>query len=628
MRIPPEYRAFTWSMSWRAAALAALSTISFPEALQVNPPAGDTGDWPAPPYSIAAGGYATEPVVALARKPPAKKAPTASAEELAEKAEEEKVAGEARRQELEQKEAQAVDAIERMVSQADLRGKLPTAAQASTVEPKGVDDHDDTPVSPLFRLKGDSRTDYWCDDTAGEPMFEGIVSDSLACEEKCGTNSKCGFFSFFEGSKYCLLSEECSEMSPSSKGHVKVFAKTEGGDAAGSRHDEAGGGEAVEHGPPSGGPPRSHQSRPEEDRLLHDVASRYLDRSDDFYDAGATFKAGYQPRGPIVDIDAGIMKRIAGFVVDQLQGDSGLKGGRREVGMLQSVAGRLTAALAKQPPDTEVTQLGAKKLVREAVAQTVLSASRPGREAAVLPATEADVAAPSLVGRPWQSPEDAMQAQEELEQAERGAEEARRAQRELRALEEEEEEAARRQLVVRESSEPEREAANELEARRAARDLRRLELAGGSEEDEDGLERRASDGGGAGAPAGGAVGEEAEAGPAASRARQKANQTFRKVKSIGQALGAAELVPRLSEAAWGKLGAVWAEVSEGIVVARREPEVAAAILELVDALTEGQKGQELPHGRRGEPQRTGAGRAPWLDTAARDPKGLAPLRPL
>jgi hypothetical protein len=105
-------------MSWRAATLTALSTISFPEALQVNPPAGDIdiGDWPAPPYSIAAGGYATEPVVALARRPPAKKAPAASAEELAEKAEEEKVAGEARRQELEQKEAQAVDAIERMVT--------------------------------------------------------------------------------------------------------------------------------------------------------------------------------------------------------------------------------------------------------------------------------------------------------------------------------------------------------------------------------------------------------------------------------------------------------------------------------------------------------------------------------
>lgn len=627
MRIPPEHRAFTWSMSWRAAILAVLPAISFPEALQVPPPAGDAVAWPAPPYSAAAGGHATEPVVALAKRPPAKKKPAANAEELAEKAEEEKVADEARRQELQQKEAQSVDAIERMISQADLRGKLPTVAQASAVEPG---DHDDKLVGPLFRLKGDSRPDYWCDDTAGEPMFEGNVSDSLACEEKCGTNSKCGFFSFFEGNKYCLLSEECGEMSPSSTGHVKVFARAEGGGATSAQSDEAGEGELVEHGPPSSGPLGSRGSPTEENRLLHDIASRHLDRSDDFYDAGATFKASYLSRGPIVDIDAGILKRIAGFVVDQLQGDSSPEGGRREVGMLQSVARRLTAALAKQAPDAEVTQLGAKKLVREAVAQTVLSASLPGGAAAELLATEAGAVAPSSVGRQWQSPEDAMQAQEELEQAARGAEEAHRAQRELRALEEEE--AARRQRVRQESNEPERAAANELEARRAARDLRQLERAGG-EEDEDEPERRAS---GAGDEAEWqeramrvgrdpirAVGEKGEAGAAAAGARQNASQTFRKVKSIGEALGAAELVPRLSEAVWNKLGAVWAEVSDSLVVSRREPEVAAAILEFVDALPEGQKEQALLHSRRGTSQRTSAGQMLWLDTAASDTKGLA-----
>ncbi|CAK0867448.1 unnamed protein product [Prorocentrum cordatum] len=440
-----------------------------------------------------------------------------------------------------------------MVSQADIRGKLPAPARASALETEG---HDDKLVSPLFRLKGDSRQDYWCDDTAGEPMFEGTVSDSLACEEKCGANLKCGFFSFFEGDKYCLLSEECGEMSPSSRGHVKVFAKAEGGGASAPR-DDAGEGEAADYGPHSGSTPRSRGGRTEEDRLLHNVASRYLDRTDDFYDAEATFKAGHQPRGPIVDIDAGILQRIVGFVVDQLQGGAGPEGARREVGLLQSVTRTLTAALAEQPADAKVTQLGARKLVREAVARAVLSAARPGRGG--------------------------------------GAE---------------------------------REA-NELEARRAARGLRELERASGAEaEEEDGLGPHAGGAGGAGGLAerraeleGGGPAREAEFQPhPAAGAEHEAGQAFQKVKSIGQALGAAELVPRLSEAVWGQLGAVWAEASEGVVVAGREPEIAAALLELAGALTEGQ----LPHGRSGAPQRTRAGRALQLDTLARAPEGLAP----
>ncbi|CAK0867447.1 unnamed protein product [Prorocentrum cordatum] len=494
-------------MSWGAALLAALSAASLPAAIQVNPPAGGAGDRPAPPYRTAAADHATKPVVVLARRPPAKKAPAASAEELAERAEEEKVAGEAWRRELEQKESQALDAIERMVSQADIRGKLPAPARASALETEG---HDDKLVSPLFRLKGDSRQDYWCDDTAGEPMFEGTVSDSLACEEKCGANLKCGFFSFFEGDKYCLLSEECGEMSPSSRGHVKVFAKAEGGGASAPR-DDAGEGEAADYGPHSGSTPRSRGGRTEEDRLLHNVASRYLDRTDDFYDAEATFKAGHQPRGPIVDIDAGILQRIVGFVVDQLQGGAGPEGARREVGLLQSVTRTLTAALAEQPADAKVTQLGAR--------------------------------------------------------------------------------------------------------------------IGGAEE-EDGLGPHAGGAGGAGGLAerraeleGGGPAREAEFQPhPAAGAEHEAGQAFQKVKSIGQALGAAELVPRLSEAVWGQLGAVWAEASEGVVVAGREPEIAAALLELAGALTEGQ----LPHGRSGAPQRTRAGRALQLDTLARAPEGLAP----
>jgi len=171
--------------------------------------------------------------------------------------------------------------------------------------------------------------------------------------------------------------------------------------------------------------------------------------------------------------------------------------------------------------------------------------------------------------------------------------------------------------------------ANELEARRAARGLRELERASGAEaEEEDGLGPHAGGAGGAGGLAerraeleGGGPAREAEFQPhPAAGAEHEAGQAFQKVKSIGQALGAAELVPRLSEAVWGQLGAVWAEASEGVVVAGREPEIAAALLELAGALTEGQ----LPHGRSGAPQRTRAGRALQLDTLARAPEGLAP----